>query len=963
MRSRSVHHRLGGPFESLFALSPLGMARLDLTGAVIDVNDALIERSGYGRSALVGRHLRDFTTPEDVAVADELIAELGQAKATARELRLVDKRGTLVSRNLIVVPTFEQSRLTGGFLVIQDITARIQAEQLRRSLFAHNPHGIAMIDRSGSVMDANDALLAMSGYSREEMIGSKFTDFSGIATLPTAKTLLARTLEGEPQHAECRPRRKSGDTLDVMLTTIPMRIDDAIAGAYVVLEDITERKSVQETLTQQAERLADSEARFRSLFEQNPSGVLALDREGVIVDANDALLELGHNTREMVIGRNFRVFLSDAERREVEAQFGRVLRGETLHYEMLYQNKNTGETQILEVNGFPMLSAGQIVGCYQIIHDATKERATERRVANQSQRIRELYLAAANSAAESQILATLEIGCRTLSMSVGAVVKCAAVSTIEQRFDAKPHPKDDEAILQLANEAAQRRAAFTLTPERRMQSHYRSAIAAPIMVAGHPYGALCFASPGKDIAPFEETDLDVVSLMSALIGSAIERRRSRANLRTLAYYDSLTSLPNRVFFQDRLRDALENAQSEVRRVAVLFLDLDRFKDVNDTLGHALGDRLLQLVAARLVEHLGDRGTVARLGGDEFALLLPNCDSLEDIRAEAETVLAVIDEPYQIDEYEQFITASIGIAVYPDDGKDDQVLIKNADIAMYRAKDLGRSSYQVYAPSLESTIHMRLSQEKLLRRALENKEFVVHYQPQVDMASGKIIVLEALVRWNHPKTGIILPARFIPSAEASGLIVPLGDWVLRTAAEQVCELQQRYPELRVAVNLSAKQFHQRDLRRRILQTLSAAGLSANSLELEITETVAMSDAASSVEIMRDLVESGIHMGLDDFGTGYSSLSYLRRFPTAVLKIDRSFVAGIGAQRNDETIVITVIAMAHNLGLEVVAEGVETREQYEFLKTYGCNRVQGYYISPAVSISGIAELLAEWKPSPV
>jgi len=327
------------------------------------------------------------------------------------------------------------------------------------------------------------------------------------------------------------------------------------------------------------------------------------------------------------------------------------------------------------------------------------------------------------------------------------------------------------------------------------------------------------------------------------------------------------------------------------------------------------------------------------------------------------LLEVIDDPCHIDEYEQYVTASAGISVFPADGKDDQTLIKNADIAMYRAKDLGRNASQLYAPSFEATIQMRLSQEKLLRQALQNDEFVVYYQPQVDMLSGKIVALEALVRWNHPKTGIIFPGRFIPSAEIRGLIVPLGDWVLRTATAQTSGWQEAFPGLRIAVNLSAKQFHQPDLRARILSVLTAANLPPELLEMEITEGVAMTDAAASIQIMRELVDSGIGIGLDDFGTGYSSLSYLRLFPAAVLKIDRSFVSGIGTEANDETIVITVIAMAHNLGLEVVAEGVETAEQYDFLRTYGCDRVQGYYISPAVPAAGITELLKEWRPHSV
>ncbi|MBV8118148.1 MAG: EAL domain-containing protein, partial [Candidatus Eremiobacteraeota bacterium] len=440
------------------------------------------------------------------------------------------------------------------------------------------------------------------------------------------------------------------------------------------------------------------------------------------------------------------------------------------------------------------------------------------------------------------------------------------------------------------------------------------------------------------------TDADLMGLIAMLIAGTIDRSRQRARLRAMAYYDGLTGLPNRAFLAEKLRDAIEVAQSRLGRVAVLFLDLDRFKDVNDTLGHARGDRLLLAAARRLVEQLGDRATIARMGGDEFVVLLTEFDESETARDVAEEIVATISEPFQLDEYEQFISTSIGIAVYPEDGRDDQTLIKNADIAMYRAKDRGRNGYYFYNATLEAPIHMRLSQEKMLRRALEYNEFVVYYQPQIDLRTHEVVSVEALVRWIHPKSGMIEPSHFIPSAEISGLIVPLGDWVLQTAAHQVRHWHKTLAPLRLAVNLSGRQFHSRDLRHRVITALEAASLDPSFLEVEITESVAMSDAAQTVGIVRDLKAAGVRTAVDDFGTGYSSLAYLRRFALDVLKIDGSFVVGLGSETFDETIVRTVIGMAHSLGLEVVAEGVETETQLSFLKHNGCDIVQGYAIAP-------------------
>jgi EAL domain-containing protein (putative c-di-GMP-specific phosphodiesterase class I) len=351
-----------------------------------------------------------------------------------------------------------------------------------------------------------------------------------------------------------------------------------------------------------------------------------------------------------------------------------------------------------------------------------------------------------------------------------------------------------------------------------------------------------------------------------------------------------------------------------------------------------------MVAQRLVKELGEDATIARMGGDEFVVLLTDCRDAEHVRDVGERILGMVSEPFLLDEYEQYISASIGIAVYPEDGRDDQTLIKNADIAMYRAKDRGRNGYYFYNPTLEAPIHMRLSQEKLLRRALEYNQFVVYYQPQLDLRTGDVVSVEALVRWNHPKSGLIEPSHFIPSAEISGLIVPLGDWVLETAAKQVEHWHKTLAPLRLAVNLSGRQFHQRDLRRRVIQALESAQLDPSFLEVEITESVAMSDAAQTVGIVRDLKALGIRTAVDDFGTGYSSLAYLRRFSLDVLKIDGSFVIGLGHEAFDETIVKTVIGMAHSLGLEVVAEGVESVTQLAFLTEHGCDMVQGYAIAP-------------------
>jgi predicted signal transduction protein with EAL and GGDEF domain len=374
--------------------------------------------------------------------------------------------------------------------------------------------------------------------------------------------------------------------------------------------------------------------------------------------------------------------------------------------------------------------------------------------------------------------------------------------------------------------------------------------------------------------------------------------------------------------------------------------------------------MLRVIGDRLTSVVGNEGLVARMGGDEFIVLVGSDPATSRLDALAVRIINVIDEPLMIDGYEQFVTTSIGISVFPDDGDDADTLIKHADVAMYRAKERGRNTHQFFTPALGASLRTRISQEKSLRKALEREEFVLHYQPQFELDGERLCSLEALVRWRHPRLGLIGPDQFIPSAEMSGLIVGLGDWVLETACREVRAWQEIVPGLRLAVNLSARQFHQTALATKIREALDRTGLSPDDLEIEITESVAMSDAALSVQILEELGRAGVRLAVDDFGTGYSSLGYLRRFPLDTLKIDKSFVREIMVEPDDATIVRTVIGMAHSLGLEVCAEGVETSEQLAFLRQEQCDRAQGFlYGRPMAAPDFRAFLIERGNPTPV
>ncbi|MEM8514564.1 diguanylate cyclase (GGDEF)-like protein/PAS domain S-box-containing protein [Massilia sp. MP_M2] len=442
-----------------------------------------------------------------------------------------------------------------------------------------------------------------------------------------------------------------------------------------------------------------------------------------------------------------------------------------------------------------------------------------------------------------------------------------------------------------------------------------------------------------------------------------ERKLTEQRVHHVAQHDVLTGLPNRSLLQDRLSQSIAFASRSDRPVWVMLIDLDRFKFVNDSMGHKAGDVLLVTVAQRLRAALRDADTVARLSGDEFVVILNEHADEPLSPAVVQRIMDAVAQPVMLANKEFFVTCSVGVAVFPTEGTLSENLIEHADIAMYRAKKLGRNNFQFFTPSMNDEAMERVRIEGALRNALERDEFVLHYQPQVDMKTGQIVGMEALIRWNHPELGMVPPGRFVGVAEETGLIVPIGAWVMRTACAQNKAWQLAgYPRLRVAVNLSARQFGAADLMASLEATLQETGLDAACLEIELTESLFMSDVTPAVELLHRMKALGINLSIDDFGTGYSSFSYLSRFPIDVLKIDRSFVADITHDANDAAIVTSIIALAHNLKLAVIAEGVETLAQLDYLRTHGCDEMQGYYFSKPVPAGEFEALLAEGRCLP-
>ncbi|HLM59724.1 MAG TPA: EAL domain-containing protein [Pyrinomonadaceae bacterium] len=450
----------------------------------------------------------------------------------------------------------------------------------------------------------------------------------------------------------------------------------------------------------------------------------------------------------------------------------------------------------------------------------------------------------------------------------------------------------------------------------------------------------------------------VVLRTAELHEEIIERQRAEEKVNRMAYYDSLTNLPNPALFKDRLTHELGKPRNSRKMSAVIFLALDRFKNIGDTLGHSIGDELLRLFAERLANLIRKTDTAAYFGGSEFALLATEISSVEDCVKIAQKIKHSLIKPFNCAGHELYITVTFGISLAPNDGGDCQTLLKNASTSLHRARQIGNDTYQFYTVGMHELALKSLSLENSLRRGLEREEFVLWYQPQICAESGKITGTEALVRWQHPELGFVSPLEFIPIAEATGLIVPLGEWVLRTACEQNVAWQRAgYTDLRVGVNISLRQFQQSNLTETISRILADSGLEPQYLELELTESLLMENRQVTVETLRELRNLGIKISIDDFGSGYSSLAYLKNLPLDTLKIDRTFVTDISGDSCDAAIIKTIITLARNLRLKTIAEGVETKEQSTILSALGCDEMQGYLFSKPLAAEALENILKE------
>ena len=748
---------------------------------------------------------------------------------------------------------------------------------------------------------------------------------------------------------------------------VPLLAADRVIGLYAVDKAVpsfftSEHLRFTEALAPHAalairnarlyEQIQRSEERFRALVDNSNEVVSLLDREGVTLYSSQSSAAILGDPVEEMVGRTPFERVHPEDQAEVRALFQTSLRSPGFPLVSEFRMRHRGgawrTVEAVLVNRLDDPSVAAAVLNYRDV--------TERKRAQQ--KIEDLNRDLQRQVAEFQtLLEVIPIGigiardpaCRRIEGNP-YMARLMGLTPAENISHSAP---DGESVPSTRLFRDGRPLAPEELPMQRAGAEGTEVVDMEMDVVrdGQKVGTILgYAAP-----LFDETGRPRGAIGASL--DITERKRAEEQIKSLAYHDSLTSLPNRRLFQDRLSVAVAQAHRNSQRLAVLFLDLDRFKPVNDSFGHAAGDRLIQDVAERLRTCLREGDTVARLGGDEFTLLLPGVAQVVDAARVAEKVLDTLRVPFLIEGRELFSTASIGISLYPEDGRDADTLVKSADAAMYRAKQQGRDNYQLCAPALNATALERLALESSLRHAVGQDELVLHYQPVVDLVSGRVQSMEALLRWRHPELGLVPPADFIPLAEMTGLVIAFSPWVLRTACAQAREWQAAgHPGLGVAVNLSARQFQHPDLVGQVKRALEETKLEARFLELEISETSAMQGPEANVPTLRALKALGVRIAIDDFGTGCSSLSYLRRFPIDALKIDRSFTAEITRDPDDAAIANVVIALAHTLKLRVVAEGVETDDQLAFLSARRCDEAQGYLFGsprPAADCAGLLD----------
>ncbi|HET7547555.1 MAG TPA: EAL domain-containing protein [Usitatibacter sp.] len=795
-----------------------------------------------------------------------------------------------------------------------------------RAIVESSPIAIFTTDRQGLVTFWNPAAERTFGFTREQALGH-FAPFVPPDRHAEAHDLRERILGGEVLDGLQLERvRADGSAMVIRGSAAPLRDgEERVVGILVACVDVTETRRAAEELERHLHFT-------RALIDAIPNPVYYKDLAGRYRVHNRAWAELFGGTENWIGRTVFDMYPPEIARVHDERDRTLFDRPASTTYEVRMPTVS-GETRQMLYNKVSFVDReGEVAGLIGVVTDVTRYKETERALEASEARFRVL------TESSLDLISVVEADGRVRYQSgaLRSLLGYDPAETVGKNVFEMVHRDDAEhfrAALRRIIESRQSTAPIELRLRHR-DGNWRTF---------ESLGTNCLDNPHIGGVVFNSRDVT-------------DRKVIQQRIQHLAYHDNLTGLPNRSLLQDRLAHAIARAERSHRKVAVLFIDLDNFKNINDTLGHDVGDELLRQVARRLSDCVRVEDTIARQGGDEFIVLL---DSLEDSRGAslvAQKVLNGLRLPFSLGATEQHVSASVGISLYPEDGRDAQTLMKNADTAMFHGKSLGKNTYQFFTSQMNIAVKRRMTLESALRRAVVQKDFVLHYQPQINLETGEVIAVEALVRWKTEDSGTVMPGDFIPLAEETGLINEIGEWVLREGCRQAKEWQdQGLPARRMAVNLSARQFADRGFFDMVTRVLADTRLDPSCLELEITESQVMRQTEGVMTLLNRLSKMGVHLAIDDFGTGYSSLSYLKRLPIQKLKIDQSFIRDITVDPNDTAIVVAIINMARSLDLETIAEGVETAGQLALLRSKGCRLGQGFYFSAPVRGEALYPLL--------
>ncbi|HXV21038.1 MAG TPA: EAL domain-containing protein [Desulfuromonadales bacterium] len=988
-----------GLLQKIVQTMPVGVWIADREGNIVMHNPAGEEIWGEVRLVGIGDYgqYKGWWTETGERIAAE---EWGMARAI--------RRGETSLNELIDIESFDGARktvlhsamplldaegkITGGLVVSQDVSelrraqeALRESEERYRHLFEKNPHPMWIYDlETLRILAVNDAAVEHYGYPPEEFLALTIKDIRPAEDVPALLENTRQPADGVGRSGVWRHRKKDGSIISVEIITHALEFEER--GAKLVLaHDVTDALRAQESMRRLNRTL-------KVLSRCNETLVRATDEKTLLHGVCDILVSLGGYLLAWVgfprldAARTIKVaahagangdYLQTLQLSWGDNEQGRgptalaIREGETVvsrqpgtDPRFPHLRAMIDDLDISAMISLPLRSGGESLGALTIC-SADAEAFDQEEVKLLSELAEDLAYGIASlrtAAARQQAEESLRLRNRAIEASSNGIMICDAASPgvpilyVNPAFERITGYPADEMLGRsprlLAGPDTEQKGLVDIG-ERLRLGEQSEGVVRSYRKDGSLFWSELSVAPVRDAA-------GRVTHFVGILDDVTARKRYEEQLEHQANYDALTDLANRNLLAERLQQSLLYADRSQRLVAVLLLDLDRFKIVNESLGHGQGDVLLQRVAERLKACVRDADTVARLGGDEFVIVLAEVAEVGDVGLVVQKIQNALRRPFAVAERELYVTASVGISLYPADGQNGESLIRHADIAMYRAKEEGRNTFRFFSPEMNLRIMETLDLEADLRRALERQEFVLHYQPKVDIASGRITGCEALVRWQHPEKGIIPPGAFIPLAEETGLIVPLGDWVLRTACSQNRQWQlEGLPHIFVATNLSARQFLETDLVETVQRTLRETGLEPQYLSLEVTESLIMKDPAGAAETMRRFRELGVGLCLDDFGTGYSSLNYLRRFPVGCLKIDRSFITDVTTDASAAAVATSVVAIAHSLGLIAIAEGVETKEQLDFLRHCGCDKFQGYYFSKPLPAEAFAALVREGR----